>query len=112
MSGGGSGGSSKKDKPVAKTDYAGAPSQVTFQPTLPGGMQAHANQLAMGYGGQPSDIMAQLSNMYQPVTLQQFQQPISTTAAMWDKKKHNPINTGNSVLDQLLMGKTVGKEKK
>jgi hypothetical protein len=110
--GDGSDGKKNSGQGKAKVDFAGAPSQVTFQPTLPGMMNAHASQLAAGYGGQPSDIMAQLSNMYQPVTLQQFHQPISTTAAMWDSKKHNPINTGNSVLDQLLMGKTVGREKK
>ena len=111
MSGGG--GSSKPKTPTtgggtsSLPAYGNAPTSQTFQPTLPGFQSMLADQLAAGYGsggGGAPDFASMLSNMYQPMSLMNFQEPISQTAAAYDKKKFAPIVTGNAALDKLLMG--------
>ena len=88
--------------------YRMAPQVSTLQPALPGFQNMLAQQLGMGFGsggGTAPDFAAMLSSMYSPMSMIQFQEPISSTAAAWDKSDHNKIKTGNKTLDALLMGK-------
>lgn len=110
---GGSSGSSKNQSvpESEKTAYANAPVTMTFQPHLPGMENSIATQLARGFGGDQGGIAEMLAGMYQPMTIQRFMEPISTTAAMFDKSKQKSFNTGNAALDRLLMGETIGEKK-
>lgn len=104
MSGGGGGGGSPQQ---GTTPYANAPTTQTFQPTLPGFQNMLAQQLAAGFGsggGQASDFASLLSSLYRPMNVTQFKEPISQTAATYNKATNAPISTGNPALDQLLMG--------
>jgi len=70
MSGGGSGGSkkkteTKKDEPV----IPGTGPMMTQQPFMPGMDNALAQQLAMGYGGDPATYLAQLMQTYAPMQI-------------------------------------------
>lgn len=103
MSGGGGGGGSSNPA-QGTTPYANAPTMQTFQPTLPGFTNSLASQLSRGFGSSGADLASLLSNLYQPMTAYQFKEPISATAAAYDKSKFAPISTGNPTLDQLLMG--------
>lgn len=112
----GGGGSKKKSSSNAAGGgnggpavYSRAPTVQTFQPTLPGFMGEIADQLSMGYGSgmggtAPDQMAGFLSNLYKPMNVMRYQEPISTTAATWDKTKNVPINIGNSILEALLMG--------
>ena len=67
------GGSSKK----STTDNAAAtptPQQatMTMPAFMPGMQQALADQLAMGYGQQPADLMTYLSSIYKPMTVPDY----------------------------------------
>jgi len=81
--------------------YPNAPINRAFQPALPGGLERIAQQLGQGFGGQ--DMSQFISNLYQPMNIQQFQEPISQTQGNYDASKHTPISTGNEALDRLLM---------
>ena len=95
-----------------KTAYGNLPGTQTFQPHLPGMQGMIANQLAQGFGGQGlGDVGGMLSQLYKPMNVQKFKEPISTTAAMWDQDKYLNANTGNPVLDLLLMGKKLPNQK-
>lgn len=106
------GGSSSKKKtttapPAAKPAYGNAPTSQTLQPMLPGFQGMLAEQLAAGFGsggGGAPDFASMLSSMYSPMTMMNFNEPISQTAARYDAKKFAPIATGNAALDKLLMG--------
>lgn len=39
---------------------------------MPGQLDALSQQLAMGYGGQPSDLLAMLNQYYQPMQLPNY----------------------------------------
>ena len=106
---GGNSGSKKKKEDTASptTPYANAPTSQTFQPHLPGMQGLVASQLAQGFGSGGSgapDFESMLANMYQPMSVFNFKEPISATAGAFDKAKFAPINTGNPILDKLLMG--------
>lgn len=74
------GGSSKSSTtPSAATTPVTQPT-TTMAPFAPGMQQALADQLAMGYGQQPADIMAYLSSVYSPMTLPDYSRPASTPA--------------------------------
>lgn len=102
--GGGRGSENGEGEVQELTPYANAPIQKTFQPSLPGGLDAIAAQLGQGYGVPQADMSGFLSNLYGPMNMLQFQEPISTTAEQFDEDKHEPISTGNTFLDDLLMG--------
>lgn len=94
------GGSSKK----SSTDSAATtptPQQptMTVQPFMPGMQQALADQLAMGYGQQPADIMAYLSNIYKPMTLPDYSKPASTPAPATGGP--SPVSGGKGVTGAL-----------
>jgi hypothetical protein len=122
MSGGGGGGNKKSGDGKGTTPggsslpaYGNAPTTQTFQPMMPGFQNMLANQLSAGFGsggGGAPDFAAMLSGMYSPMSLVNFQEPISTTASLYDKKKFAPISTGNVTLDKLLMGEKVGEDGK
>lgn len=109
------GSSSKKDKDDDKvtgtTPYANAPTTQTFQPTLPGfeGMIADQLQRGFGIGANNPDFASMISSIYQPMSIPVFNEPISTTASLFDKKENAPISTGNVMLDKLLMGQKIPK---
>lgn len=114
MSGGG-GDKKEEDKGgqgTGTTPYARAPVAQTFQPTLPGFQNALVSQLMQGYGSASngSGLAALLSGLYKPMTAYSFAEPISTTAALYDKSKNAPISTGNPALDRLLTGQKVGAD--
>ena len=88
--------------------YPNAPVQQTFQPMPPGGMQALSSQLQSGYG--QSDMTGYLENMYRPMEITKFFEPISTTATQIKKGNYDPIETGNPMLDSLLMGGGSGND--
>lgn len=74
MSGGGGGKKNGRDDAATTnlTPMVQGGQTQTFPSGFPGQLQAQANQMAMGYGGQPADIMAMLSAMYKPMTLPQI----------------------------------------
>jgi hypothetical protein len=120
------GGGGSKDKKRTRTTpggtsslpaYGNAPSSQTMQPMLPGFQNMLAQQLQAGYGsggGGVPDFASMLSGMYSPMTMIDYNEPISQTAANYDAKKFAPINTGYPTLDKLLMGsgKVGAKEEK
>jgi hypothetical protein len=75
MSGGGGG--SKDTKP--KTDTTTATPMQTVQPGMPGQISSLADQLAAGFGQQPNDVMTQLMQYYQPMSLPNYA-PVPTPA--------------------------------
>lgn len=106
-SGGGGGGAATAGKPA----YGASPVAKTIQPFFPGFQGMIAQQLAQGFGsggGTPEQFSGALSDLYSPMTMFQFSEPISTTAALYGKGKYAPFNTGNAALDKLLSGGTVG----
>lgn len=103
MSGGGGGGGSGETT-QGTTAYERAPVAQTFQPTLPGFQSSLADQLARGFGGSGTDLASLLAGLYQPMTVMRFSEPVTATAAAYDKSKNAPISTGNTALDRLLMG--------
>ena len=105
----GSGGNTEEPEAPELEGYINAPITRTFQPALPGGLDALSSQLSQGYGGVDTSF---LSNLYRPMDVIQFMEPISTTAKQFDKEKHAPINTGNPYLDKLLMGEADDDNKK
>jgi len=66
---------------------------TTMQPFMPGMQQALADQLAMGYGQQPADLMAYLSSIYSPMALPDYSRPASTPAPTTGGG--TPVNGGN-----------------
>ena len=101
--GGGNGGQ------VEKTILENLPYQTAFQPMMPGQMQQLGNQLTRGYGntapnGQPV-ISDYLADMYQPMNTYRFPVPISTLKDQYKSSKHKDVNTGNAILDDIIMGK-------
>ena len=107
---GGGGGSSKKKKAddtpsTPTTPYERAPTSQTFQPYLPGFPDQIARQLQSGYGSEMGGLQDLLTNLYRPMTLMNYQEPISETQANYDPKKYAALNTGNPALDKLLMTK-------
>ena len=116
MSGGGNGGrrpASQKATPAPTEEYENAPTVITMQPAMPGMIDALAGQLGRGFSsgipGTEDGVASYLETMYRPMTIHQFQEPISATSKNFDKKKHVEISTGNSTLDKLLMGETAKK---
>lgn len=107
--GGSSGGGGRTISDILKP-YRRAPVPLTFKAFMPGQKEGIANQLAAGYGGTPQSFMDYLDKTHVDQKIPMFQEPISTTASVWDPKKRAPItNTGGgNVLDRLLMGKKVG----
>lgn len=73
MSGGGGGSS----KPKTNTPTT-APMQ-TIQPGMPGQISTLADQLAAGFGQQPADILAQLQQYYQPMSIPNYAPAAATT---------------------------------
>jgi len=57
-----------------------APEAVTFSPAIPSYLSAVADQLSAGYGNDPEEILAQLENLYRPMTIQSMPYPISSYA--------------------------------
>lgn len=73
------GGSSKKaDKKTADTPTT-QPMQ-TVQPGMPGQISTLADQLAAGFGQQPADVMTQLLQYYQPMSLPNYAPPAPAPA--------------------------------
>ena len=104
------GGGGGNDPQVA---YGQAPTQQTFQ-SMPGQQEAVASQISQAFSGaDQGGLEALLSNLYQPVTLTRYQEPIATTRTNYDKEKHTPISTGNAALDRILMsgGRDYSKKK-
>jgi len=103
-----SGGSSKKSTDKTSTPASVSPmiqpgQTQSFPAGMPGQMDAIANQLSMGYGGPPADIMAMLSAMYKPMTLpalQPFDPARAATIA-----KTDPLKTTKTTLPA---GKSLG----
>lgn len=92
------GGNGGGDPQVA---YGQAPTQQTFQ-SFPGQQQAVADQIGGAFSG-ANGLEALLNDLYQPVTLTRYQEPISTTRSNYDADKHKKISTGNAALDRILM---------
>lgn len=69
MSGGGSDKKSNKKKDEPVTAIPGTGAMMTQQPFMPGMDQALAQQLAAGYGGDPSAYLAQLMQTYAPMQI-------------------------------------------
>jgi hypothetical protein len=74
MSGGGKKSTAKTNTPAATTQ----PMQ-TVQPGMPGQIDALSQQLAAGFGQQPADIMTQLMQYYQPMSLPNYAPVTPTT---------------------------------
>lgn len=72
-----SGGGKKSDK---KADPATTQPMQTVQPGMPGQISTLADQLAAGFGQQPADIMAQLQQYYQPMSIPNYA-PVPPTPA-------------------------------
>lgn len=72
------GGSSKSAAPASTTTTPVQQPTTTMQPFQPGMQQALADQLAMGYGQQPADIMAYLSSIYKPMTVPDYSPKAAT----------------------------------
>lgn len=72
---------------------------MTFQPHFPGALDAIASQLSQGFGGNFS-----FGDLYRPMDIPTFNEPISSTqAALADKKKkYAAPNTGIPSLDAIL----------
>ena len=75
------GGSSKK----STTDNAATPTPqqatMTMPAFMPGMQQALADQLAVGYGQQPADLMTYLSSIYKPMTVPDYSPQAAPTPA-------------------------------
>lgn len=71
-----SGGSKKSD--TKKTETPTTQPVQTIQPGMPGQISTLADQLAAGFGQQPADIMAQLQQYYQPMSLPNYA-PVTPT---------------------------------
>lgn len=104
---GGGGGSSKKSSrggtgstgATILPTYGNMPDVMTFQPHFPGALDAITSQLMQGFGGDFS-----FGDLYRPMKLPIFNEPISSTqAALADKKKkYAAPNTGIPALDAVL----------
>lgn len=66
-----SGGSKKTETPKTDTTTSATPMQ-TIQPGMPGQINALANQLAAGFGQQSGDVLSQLMQYYQPMSLPNY----------------------------------------
>lgn len=68
------GSSSKKSSASAEKDVSNAAIRPMTQvpAAMPGQLDALSQQLAMGYGGQPSDLLAMLNQYYQPMQLPNY----------------------------------------
>lgn len=75
MSGGGKKSTKKTDTPATTQ-----PMQ-TIQPGMPGQIDALSQQLAAGFGQQPNDMMSQLMQYYQPMSLPNYAPPAPVTPA-------------------------------
>ena len=71
--GGSSGGGSKK---APKTSIVDRPT-ITVPGSMPGQLDALSQQLALGYGQSQPDIMALLSQVYQPMKLPDYSKPFT-----------------------------------
>lgn len=67
-----SGGSKSSSKPAATPAATNATPMQTIQPGMPGQISTLADQLAAGFGQQPADILAQLQQYYQPMSLPNY----------------------------------------
>lgn len=68
MSGGGGGGGNNQQQAPAP---AGTPMQ-TIQPGMPGQISTLADQLAAGFGQNPADMLSQLQQYYQPMSIPNY----------------------------------------
>lgn len=67
-----SGGNKSSAKPTATTTATNTTPMQTVQPGMPGQISTLADQLAAGFGQQPADILAQLQQYYQPMSLPNY----------------------------------------
>lgn len=89
-----SGGGKKNDTPKADTPTT-APMQ-TVQPGMPGQISTLADQLAAGFGQQPSDMLAQLQQYYQPMSIPNYAPVTPATPAPVTAPK--PVTTPKPVV--------------
>lgn len=80
-------------------------SSQTFAQGFPGQIDALAQQMSAGFG-QPMSVYQQgLDSLYNPVTLQHLQVPISALQESYKGAKTKPsVNTGNPFLDKTITG--------
>lgn len=110
MSGGNKGGGGApraQPKPTPTETYERAPTLITMQPAIPGTVDILSNQLSRGFGADVpgGEVASYLNDMYRPMEIYSFREPISATKSEFDANRHLDISTGNPVLDKLLMGK-------
>ena len=89
MSGGGGGGGNNQQQAPAP---AGTPMQ-TIQPGMPGQISTLADQLAAGFGQNPADMLSQLQQYYQPMSIPNYA-PVATTPST--PNAHGPTPTTNT----------------
>lgn len=107
LSGGNSGGNSATNVPPEALQQM-IPTQRQFAQGFPGQLDALSQQMASGFGGQPSDFMQSLDGLYDPFSVLQFPAPISSLQASYKSAGKNAkptVNTGNATLDNLIKGK-------
>ena len=90
MSGGGGGGGNNQQQAPAP---AGTPMQ-TIQPGMPGQISTLADQLAAGFGQNPADMLSQLQQYYQPMSIPNYA-PVAPTAptSPTTPTPHSPATT-------------------
>lgn len=96
------GGSSKKA--TNETPAATTPTQPmqTLQPSMPGQLEAIAQQLGAGFGQSAPDMMAYLQQFYKPMQVPDYSaQPATTPNPAPTPAASTPMNTAQQVRDFL-----------
>lgn len=90
-----SGGGSDKKPAAATTPAATTTPMQTVQPGMPGQISTLADQLAAGFGQPSADIMTQLMQYYQPMSLPNYAPvtPAATPTPTAPKPAPKPITT-------------------
>lgn len=85
------GSSKKKSSPAAEKDISNAAIRpMTEVPAaMPGQLDALSQQLAMGYGQQPADLLSLMNQYYQPMMLPDYGPNAAPVTAKNDKAKSN-----------------------
>ena len=97
-----SGGDKNKAQPAATGTQTPQQATMTIPAFMPGMQQALADQLAMGYGQQPADLMTYLSSIYKPMTVPDYSAqatpapatPASTPVAASSQRQSGTPGTG------------------
>lgn len=104
------GGSSKSSAPatVQKDISNAAIRPMTQVPAaMPDQLDALSQQLAMGYGGQPSDLLALMNQYYQPMQLPNYAPNAVPVVADQNSTQSGGVSSNKGLLAALNNGRTI-----